>query len=418
MYRHCWRMCFGLLLVSCFASHLPAQQTYTWQQIRDRFATSNPNLRAGQIGVQESKAQEVTAFLRPNPNLTLSVDQLNILQAHPYQPFYYAYPNAAFDYLHERQHKRELRLESAQEATQIASSNQSDLTRTLTYELRDAFIRTLQAKVLLGVTRENLAYYDHVLEVNRERLKAGDISQVDLSRLELQRVQFQTDVVNGEVSLRTAKIQLQTILNDKTPVDQFDIAGDFDFTTDLSPLEDFRRIAMDVRPDLKAAVESVEKAQTDHRLAVANGSVDPTIGVDIGRNPPLNYYAGVSVSIPLRIFDRNQGEKLRTQLDIERNEHLREAAERGVLGDVDSAYATVQSTVDLLKPYKQVYLAQAGKVRETVSFAYAHGGASLLDFLDAQQQYRSIQLSYLGLVGAYLSAANQLNLSIGREVIQ
>ena len=163
----------------------------------------------------------------------------------------------------------------------------------------------------------------------------------------------------------------------------------------------------------------MDKAETDHRLAVANGSVDPTFGMDLARNPPsLPVYIGVSVTIPLRIFDRNQGEKLHTQLDIGRNEKLRDATRAQVFSDVDSAYATLNSNLILLRPYKAKYLQIAVRVRDTVSFAYQRGGASLLDFLNAQNDYRSIQLNYLNLIGSYLTAASQLNLAVGREVIQ
>ena len=177
-------------------------------------------------------------------------------------------------------------------------------------------------------------------------------------------------------------------------------------------------MAMDTRPDLKAAVEAVDKAKTDNKLAIANGTSDPTWGFDIGRNPPLPSYIGFSVSFPLRIFDKNQGEKLRTKLDIDRADKARLAAEAQVLSDVDTAHATVASAIELLKPYKKEYLPQATEVREIVTFAYQRGGASLIDFLDAQKQYRDIQLNYVNLVGSYLTAASQLNLAIGREVIQ
>jgi outer membrane protein, heavy metal efflux system len=220
------------------------------------------------------------------------------------------------------------------------------------------------------------------------------------------------------VNLRTSKIQLLMFLNDRTPVEQFDVNGPFDFADQLPSLTEVRQIAVDSRPDLRAAVQSVDKAVTDHRLAVANGSTDPTIGFDAGRNPPLDHYAGVSVSIPLRIFDRNQGEKLRTELDISRSERLRDASAAQVFSDVDSAYATIGSNLELLRPYKAKYLQQALQVRDTVTFSYQNGGASLLDFLNAESEYRSIQLNYLNLVGAYLSSANQLNLAAGREVIQ
>jgi cobalt-zinc-cadmium efflux system outer membrane protein len=195
------------------------------------------------------------------------------------------------------------------------------------------------------------------------------------------------------------------------------VLGPFDFNEQVQSLDEYRKTALDARPDLRAAAEAVAKAQTDHKLAVANGSTDPLLGFDVGRNPPIDAYIGVSVNIPLRIFDRNQGEKLRTKLDIDRNQQLRSAAEAQVLGDVDSAFATLNSTLVLLRPYKAKYLEQAVKVRDTVYFSYQHGGASLLDFLNAQSQYRSVQLSYVNLVGSYLAAASQLNLAVGREVI-
>jgi cobalt-zinc-cadmium efflux system outer membrane protein len=204
-------------------------------------------------------------------------------------------------------------------------------------------------------------------------------------------------------------------------VEQFDVTGPFNFNNHLTPLEEFRNAALDARPDLRAAMQAVEKAETDHKLAIANGSADPIFGVDIGRNirtgPPVGAYIGGSVTIPLRIFDRNQGEKQRTQLDIGRSQSLVEAGRAQVFSDVDSAYAVITSSLALLKPYKDKYLQQAAQVRDTISFAYQNGGASLLDFLNAQNDYRNIQLSYLNLVGSYMTAAGQMNLAVGKEVM-
>ena len=421
-----------LMLMATLGSYALAQppssapEALTWEQVRDRFQTNNPTLRAAQISIDESRAQEITAYLRPNPDLTAGIDQVNPFSTQPppsggpsiYSPFAFAFPTASISYLHERRHKRELRRESAQKETEITVAQYADQERNLVFNLRTAFVTTLQEKAILDLTRENLAYYNHLLQVSNDRLKAGDIAKVDYQRLELQRVQYETDVQTAIVNLRTAKIQLLMLLNERTPVERFDVTGPFDFLTDIRPLEELRRVALDTRPDLKAAVESVDKAQTDHRLAIANGSVDPTFGVDFARNPPIPVYFGVNVSIPLRIFDRNQGEKLRTEQDITRNERLRDAATAQVFNDVDSAYATIESNLTLLRPYKETYLKEAVEVRDTVSFAYTRGGASLLDFLQAQQDYRSTELNYLNLVGSYLTAAAQLNMAVGQEVIR
>ena len=422
-----WKRAGCYLLLAALSSKAWAQpQVFTWEQVRDHFQASNPTLRAAQVGIDESRAQEITAYLRPNPDLTGAVDQMNFFSTQPppsggpniYSPFAYAFPAASISYLHERQHKRELRLQSQQKETQITTDQYADQERNLLFNLRTAFVQTLQQKAILDLARDNLAYYNRLLEVSADRLKAGDIAKVDYQRLELQRVQYETDLQTALVNLRTAKIQLLMLLDDRTPVDRFDITGAFDFSNEVQPLDELRQVALETRPDLKAAIESVDKARTDHRLAIANGSTDPTFGADFARNPPIPVYFGVNVSIPLRIFDRNQGEKLRTQEDIARNERLRDAARAQVFSDVDTAYATIESNLALLRPYKELYLGDAIQVRDTVSFAYTRGGASLLDFLQAQQDYRSTQLNYLNLIGAYLTAAAQLNLSVGQEVIR
>jgi outer membrane protein, heavy metal efflux system len=419
---HSLRLFALLTVVACLAS--AQQQSYTWQQVRDKFENTNPTLLADALNIQESKAEEITANLRPNPQFGLTVDGTQIAPHDGvWKPLAGTYEVPSISQLIERQHKRHLRLESAQKATLIAESTHADLERSLLFNLRSAFVSVLQAKAVLQLAKDDLAYWDHVLEISRIRFQAGDIAQIDLDRLELQRVQYESDEQTAEVNLRTSKIQLLTLLNDRTPIDQFDVAGTYDFKNELQSQDEFRKIAFDNRPDLRAAVQSVDKAHTDYTLTVANGSWDPTISAwythNASTNNPFAYDTlGVSVNVPLRIFDRNQGEKLRTKLDITRNEKLRDAAEAQVLSDVDSGYATINSTLILLRPYKAKYLQMSTHVRDTVLFSYQHGGASLLDLLSAESDYRSVQLNYVNLVGSYLTAAAQLNMAVGQEVIQ
>lgn len=409
-----------LVLAACCAGAATAQTTLTWDQVKAKFEAANPSLRAGELGIQESKAQEITANLRPNPNFTAVVDQLDPFSGNPYRPFGFSLPLMSFDYLHERQHKRELRLQSAQQATAITESQQEDLERNLLFNLRTAFVQTLEAKSLLAAARENLDYFDKELAINRERFQSGDIARVDLDRLALPRAQYQSDLQTAVVNLRTAKITLLMLLNEEIPVDRFDIAGPFEFKQEIPPLEELHGVALSSRPDLKAALQAVEKAETDHKLAVANGSTDPTFSVDFGRNPPIPVYMGASVSIPLRIFDRNQGEKARTEIDIRHAQRQEDVQRAQVFSDVDSAYYTVLGNVTLLEQYAGTdgYLQTAQRIRDTISYSYQRGHSALVDYLDAQRDYRATQVAYVNLVGAYLQAANQLNMAVGREVLR
>ena len=245
-----------------FAPAPTPPQTWTWEQVKDRLELNNPTILAGELNISELQAQEITAHLRPNPNLALLTDQIApFTSGEPHGVFAYLLPSATVSYLHERAHKRELRTESAQKGTAVGRSQQKDLERGLLFNLRSAFVQTLQAKAVLKVSLDNLEYYDHVLKISRDRFEAGDIAQIDLDRLELQRVQYESDVQTAEVNLRTAKIQMLMLLNDRTPIEQFDLVGVFDFNDQIESLESYRLTALDNRPDLKAAIQSVDKAQ-------------------------------------------------------------------------------------------------------------------------------------------------------------
>ena len=418
----------GRIAVVLVAGLLPggafAQTAFTWQQLMQKFEATNPTMKANRLNIDESKAAEITAYLRPNPDLSVSADGFQVhSNSGIYRPLSGIVTVTGVSYLHEREHKRELRRDQAKESTAIAETTFLDQERSLVFNLRSAFVNVLQAKAFLQNATENLNYWDRELEVFKTRFQAGDLAQVDLSRLELQRVQFESDFETAFVNLRTAKIQILMLLNDRTPIEKFDVTGSYEFSEELKPLAEYRNTALAARPDLKAAVQNVELAKVTYNLAVSNGSTDPTFSLWYSYNPSFsnpyeNQSIGGSINIPLRIFDRNQGEKARTQVDISRNERLRDAAEAQVFNDVDSAYWALIQNVNLLKPYKIRYLELATDVRDKMTFAYKNGGASLLDYLDAEKSYRDVRLAYLNLIGSYLTTAAQMNMAAGRDVVQ
>jgi cobalt-zinc-cadmium efflux system outer membrane protein len=413
----------GALSAQQAASSPASSNALTWEQTKARFEAANPQLKADALNVEEMRSQEITAFLRPNPQFTASEDGFQIAPHNGvWQPLGGVQEQANLSYLIERERKRHLRLEAAKDATTVAESQHADLERNLLFNLRSAFVQVLQAKAVVQFAKTDIEYYDKIIEISQNRFHAGDIAQIDLDRIELQRVQYESELQNALVNLRTEKIQLLQLLNERTPVDQFDVTGSFDYSDDLKNLEEVRQIALDNRPDLRAAIQQIEQSKAAHKLAIANGSTDPTLSGwythnASNNNPFAVNTLGLSVNIPLRIFDRNQGEKKRTQIDIDRSQQLTDQSRAQVFSDVDSSYALVDSNIKLLQPYKGKYLAQSTRVRDTITFSYQRGGASLMDFLNAQSDYRTVQLAYLQLIGTYLTAAGQLNLAVGREVI-
>src|ERR1700733_742661 len=254
-----------------------AQTVFSWQEIRAKFEAANPTLQADQIGGDEFKAMEITAFLRPNPQCDVTLDQIGQHVASPGTNIFSSsilYGNCG--YLHERRDKRELRRDSARQTTPCAAPSHVDLDRTLTFIVRSAFVQVLTNKAAVILARDDLKFYDQMLAISRDRLRTGDIAQIDLDRLDLQRVQLESAVETADVGVRTAKIQLLMLLNDRTALDQFDVTGAFDFAEVMPRLDDLRRRAIDTRPDLRAALQGIDLANTNHKLAIANGSTDPT----------------------------------------------------------------------------------------------------------------------------------------------
>src|SRR5579885_131878 len=261
----------SVFVAICLASYASAQtpgqsppssnpQVWTWDQVKSQFELNNTSLLAAKLNIDELKAQEITAHLRPNPDFTLSADGTQVAPSHgAWQPLAGTFVSPGVSYLFERRNKRNLRFESAKQGTAIGVAQQSDTERTLLFNLRTAFVGVLQAKAVLKLAQDNLDYYDKILKVSRDRFDAGDIAQIDFDRLSLQRLQYESDLQSALVNLRTTKINLLALLDDRRPIDSFDVDGTFDFTEDLLPNEEFRKDALNTRPDLRAAVLSVQQ---------------------------------------------------------------------------------------------------------------------------------------------------------------
>jgi cobalt-zinc-cadmium efflux system outer membrane protein len=294
---HC-RLRRALALVPLFVatSRARAASPMTWEEATARFQRNNPSLIAQRSLIDETRANEITAGLRPNPQVSLTVDQWHLFRTNPLRPFGSSQTIGSVTELMERRNKRGLRVESAQLATSMVSTDTEDLGRQLLFNLRDAFVRLLEAKSVLELARENSSSYDRVIAVNKRRLDAGDIARADFERLALQRAQYEADLQSALVNVRTAKIQLLSLMNERTPVDDFDIAGAFDFGEQILLADELHRIAVDARGDLRSAATAIRKAEVDHKLAWAGGAWDPQVGGDFSRIGPDNTVAWISPS--------------------------------------------------------------------------------------------------------------------------
>jgi cobalt-zinc-cadmium efflux system outer membrane protein len=388
------------MLLLAASSSSPAQTPgvpLTLQQAIALARAKNPNLLSGQQHVIATKASEVTAGLRQNPNLTLGGTDVTLPANNPGNPYSYS---ANLSRLFERGQKRRWRLDLAHSTTDVTQSQYQDAERQTIFAVKQAFTQMLAAKAGLKIADDNLQSYRKTVELSKQRLDAGDISATDFDRIELQLAEFEADYDNANLNLVQSGDQLKMLLGIDTPAPgpapapAFDIAGTLDPPQVTLTVADVEQRALAERPDYRAAQQSLRLAEANVKLAEAYGTTDPTLGGEYDRSGNDNS-GGFQVNIPLRIFDRNQGEKERTRYEAQSTRFAEIAARNQVINDVDQAWAAYQTASAQSRRYNGHYLAQASRVRDNLEFSYRHGGSTLLDYLDALRDYRQINLDAL-----------------------
>ena len=375
--------------------------------------THNASLLAVQQHVSAVRANEVTAGLRQNPLLVGEATQLGLTNTDPNGP---TFAGLGLQRTFERGGKRGLRLDAARATTQVASAQAQDSTRSVDLAVRTAFTRMLLAKLALAISKDNLEGYRHTVELMKFRLDAGDVDRTDFERIELQLAGFESDLTNATLNLTQAGQQLQVLLGYPAFAADFDVAGSFDTPALPKTQAELEQTALATRPDVQAAEQQVRANEAAIRLADALGKADPILGVEYEHSGTASTF-GVNLTVPLRIFDRNQGEKERTRYEAESSRLALTQVRNQAVSDVDQAYAGYVAATEQVERYRNKYLAEAAHVRDNLEFAYRNGGATLLDYLSALQDYRQVNLAALNAQAQAQMALHQLDFVTGTEVI-
>lgn len=398
---------FTVGLPACAAAQAPATQV-TLDNALQLALQQNATLRAKGFELQSVKANEITAGLRPNPTMNFIVEQLNLPGTTPQYTVNIGQPI-------ELGGKRRRRIQAAEATTEVTSWQLEDVRRQTILLVKTSFANALIAREGLALAEQNIKILDDTERLQRTRVDKGDLSQLELLRIQVSRFTFERDAATARQAQAAAKIALRTAAGASNIAESFDLVGDLDVKPVRLERTELFRQALDNRPDLRAADADRKRAEAAYRLARANAWWDITPQVEYQRIGPDNT-AGVGFSLPIRVFDRNQGEIARTQADIHRTAAQREAVALQVLADVDTDLQAAVILQEQLVSLQTVYLPKATQTRDTVEYAYRRGGVSLLDFLDAQRSYRETALAYLQAQGTYLSALYQLESDIGRPL--
>jgi outer membrane protein, heavy metal efflux system len=387
----------------------------TLDQAIDLALAHNHALKATRTLVFQNQAQEITANLRPNPTLggdtqfipffspqDFSGDNLNNVQQF----------DIGIGYLFERGHKRQRRLQAARDQTAVTRAQVTDAERTLAFNVGQQFVSVLLAESTLQFALQDLKGFQQTVDISEAQLKAGYIGEGDYLKIKLQLLQFQTDVSSARLAKVQALVGLREFLGYNAVPADFDVIGDLAYLPLQANLEDLQAKALRERPDFRAAELGMTAAKSQVLLAKANAKVDVNGTYDFTHVSGENT-ASIFVNFELPIFSRNQGEIARTGYALTQAQEQQQAASDTVLSDVSNAYEAVRSNDEVVQLYTSGYLKQAQDSRDISEYAYKRGAASLLDFLDAERSYRSVQLAYRQALGAYMTALEQLKEAVG-----
>ncbi len=380
----------------------------------------NQALRAQRLSIDQARSNEITAALKPNPVFTnlnedfpiFSPSDLTLENIRTNQEF-----TNSVTYTLERGGKRLKRVQVAEDTTDVTAKTVNDAERQLRFQVAQGFINVLLAKSNLGFAREDLANFSKVVDINKSRLAAGDISEADYLKIALQKLQFEQDVSAAEVALIQGKAALRQLVGYETVPENFDVAGNLIHTQYTTTQAELERQALLERPDLQAAQSAVKLANDTVTLALGNRARDLTLEGEYKRNGTVNG-VGFGLSIEIPIHDRNQGEIARSRVAARQALVAAEAVQIGVLTDVRSAFAGYHTSDQVVSLYESGYLKQATDSRDISNYAYSKGAASLLDLLDAERSYRATQLAYRQALAGYMTSVEQINFAVGKKVMQ
>ena len=408
---------FGSLLLTDAAFAQQGPVTVTLDQAIQMALQHNHTLQAARTTIQQNQAAEITANLRPNPTFFTDWEYLPVFtrqQGTSVGDYLQSSTEAdmGLSYLIERGNKRARRLQAARDITAVTRSQVNDNERGLTFQVGALFINVQLAQSTLELAQTDLRSFQETVDISEIQHRDGAMSENDYLKIKLQLLQFETDVQQALLNKAQALSDLRQQLGYESVPATYDVAGEFEYKPLLVTLDELQAKALRNRPDLRAAVLGVTAANSQYALAKANGKQDPTISANYSHVNGIST-ATWAFSIPLAIFNRNQGNISQTRIAIRQAEEQQKAANGQVLTDVKDAYEGLQESARIAQLLKSTYLDVAQRSRDISEYAYRRGALALLDFLDAERTYRATQLAYRQAVAAYLAALEQLRQAVG-----
>jgi cobalt-zinc-cadmium efflux system outer membrane protein len=405
---------FGQQAAATAAPQIPPVRV-TLDEAIDMALKHNHSLQAARTTILQNQAQEITANLRPNPTVLGDAQFLPFFQPSEFNGTYLD-NSAQFDvglsYLFERGKKRQHRLQAAKDATAVTAATVDDDARTLTFNVASQFISVLLAQSELDLADKDLASFQQTVDIGQASFNAGSMSGSDLLKIKIQLLQFQMDVSAAKLARVQALASLRQLLGYESVAENYEVVGDLEYTPVKVGEDELKAMALRQRPDVREAQLGITAAQSQLALAKANGKVDVTGQANYTHVADVNTVS-LFASVPLPVFNRNQGEIARTGYAITQSQELSSEQASIALTDVTNSYEGLRTADEVVVLFQTGYLKEAEDSRDISQYAYQHGATGLLDFLDAERSYRATELAYRQALATYMTSLEQLRQAVG-----
>ena len=382
------------------------------QRILDIYIQNNLDLQAARLKLERSKADQITARIRPNPNLTVTAENLAVSGPTPFGSLYEI--GATYTDTIELGSKRTLRDKAASATVSAAEAQFEDAMRRGLAETKRLYYEVLLAGSILEVATESRQTFDQLLQFNVTRFQEGAIPELDLIKVRLERVKFDSGLRQAELGVRQATIRLVEKLGISLSTGQ-KVSGELSFRPVGLDLNSLRQSASGERTDVLAAMAEVTAA--NERLALERGRSKPDLSPFAGyKRVGKDNTVMAGVNIPLKVRDHNEAEISRAETDIKAAQVRLQLVRNHALAEVESAYAALQASRDLVETFQNDLLRQADESRSISIAAYEEGGSELLPVLDAQRTRSEVRQQYFKTLFDYQASIVALELAAGREL--
>jgi cobalt-zinc-cadmium efflux system outer membrane protein len=414
----------GLLFTQLAQGQIQGPVRITLDEAVQMALQHNHSQLAMMTTIQQSQAEEITQNLRPNPALFADWEYLPLGSPSRQNPAIYSgvstpdYLNnntegdIGLSYLIERGGKRHDRLQAQRDITAQTKSLVADNGRGLTFQVATLFYSAQLAESTLELAEKDLKSFQQTVDISEAQYHAGGLSENDYLMIKLQLLQFESDEEQAQLARVQSLSDLRQLLGYESVSEDYDVVSSFEYQPVKVNLDDLKLKALQNRPDLRAAQQGVTAANSQLVLMKANGKQDVTVQGNYSHVNGINA-ATFYGSIPLAIFNRNQGEIARARFAITQADEQEKATNGQALTDVYDAYQGLRSNDKVVLLYISKYLDVASRSRDISEYAYHRGGVSLLIFLDAERNYRATQLAYRQALASYLLALEQLREAVG-----